>query len=235
MDTGLGLLEVTLAKVPVVTGTRTLLAHLAMDFSMTDGPPPASHNDNYVHTWLQDTAEVHPLLFHKIVCFVMSAFGGAHAAFRLMITCAVRHHGLLLRTVPQHICRPYLAARDRAIRVAVLRILGFSHDVHTLDQVNCAKRQLSLLAEFGWLYVPSLELDAKHAHFVSFTATLANMLAHYVSESLGPMYGFIREKRLHVAISTLPWAVHLGGSYDSISNMIRLSESDLVALTNTLN
>jgi hypothetical protein len=35
--------------VPVASGSRTLGAPLAMDFSMADGPP-ASHNINYVHS-----------------------------------------------------------------------------------------------------------------------------------------------------------------------------------------
>jgi hypothetical protein len=67
---------------------------------MPDGPP-ASHNKNYVHSWLQDTVEAHQLLMDKIVCFAMSDLGGTHGAFRLMITCAVRRYGFLLRTLPQ--------------------------------------------------------------------------------------------------------------------------------------
>jgi hypothetical protein len=42
-DTAPGLVRVIRAKVPVVTGTNTLGAPLAMDFSMTDCPP-AFHN-----------------------------------------------------------------------------------------------------------------------------------------------------------------------------------------------
>jgi hypothetical protein len=70
-----------------------------MNFSMTDGPP-ASHNENYVHFLLQDIVEAHPLVSDKIVCFATSDIGGAHAAFRLVITCAVRRHGFLLRSIP---------------------------------------------------------------------------------------------------------------------------------------
>jgi hypothetical protein len=66
-------------------------------------------NENYVHSWLLDTVEAHQLLLDKIVCFAMSDFGETHAAFRLMITCAVRRYGFLLRTLPRDICRPYLA------------------------------------------------------------------------------------------------------------------------------
>jgi hypothetical protein len=55
-DTAPELVEVIRAKVPVVTVTSTLGAPLAMDFSMADGPP-ASHNENYVHSLLQDTVE----------------------------------------------------------------------------------------------------------------------------------------------------------------------------------
>jgi hypothetical protein len=108
-----------------------------------------------------------------------------------MITSAVRRYGLLLRTLPLDICRPYIAAADRAVRTIVYRILGVSHDVQTLDQLNCAKPQLSPPAEFGGLNVPSLELDAEFAHYASFTATLANMLTNYESKSLGPLYGLI--------------------------------------------
>jgi hypothetical protein len=96
LDTAPKLVEVILAKVPVVTtGTTTLRAPLAMDSSMTDGPP-ASHNENYVHSWLQDTVEAHHVLLDNIVCFAMSDLGGAQAAFRLMITYAVRRYGFLL-------------------------------------------------------------------------------------------------------------------------------------------
>jgi hypothetical protein len=118
--------------VPVFTGISNLGAPLAMDFSRADGPP-ASHNENYVHSWLQDTVEAHRLLLDKIGCFAMSDFGGTHAAFRLMITCAVRHYGFLLRTLPLDICRPYLAAADIAVRTAVFRILGVLMEVQSLD------------------------------------------------------------------------------------------------------
>jgi hypothetical protein len=74
-------------------------APFATDFSMTDGPP-ASHNENCVYSWLQYTVEAHQLLLDKIVCFPTSDFGGTHAAFRLMITCAVRRYGFLLSTLP---------------------------------------------------------------------------------------------------------------------------------------
>jgi hypothetical protein len=75
------------------------------------------------------------------------------------------------------IYRPYLATLNRAVRTAVFRDLGVSREVQTtLDEINCVDRQLSLPAEFGGLNVPSLELDVEHAHYASFTATLANMI-----------------------------------------------------------
>jgi hypothetical protein len=49
------------------------------------------------------------------------------------------------------------------------------------------------------------------------------------------MYGLIRHELLNVATSTLPWAVQLRNSYDSISSVGGFSELDLVVLTNTLN
>jgi hypothetical protein len=73
------------------------------------------------------------------------------------------------------------------------------------------------------------------AHYASFTATLANLITDYESEPLGPLCGLIRHEQLNVATSTLPWAVQLRNSYDSISNVGGFSESDLVVLTNTLN
>jgi hypothetical protein len=88
-DTAPELVEVIRAMVSVVTCTSNLGAPLAMDFSMADGPP-SSHNENYVHSWLQDTVEAHQLLLDKIVCSAVSDFEGTHAAFRLMITCAAR-------------------------------------------------------------------------------------------------------------------------------------------------
>jgi hypothetical protein len=137
---------------------------------------------------------------------------------------------------PHDICLPYLAAADIAVRTAVYRILGVSQHVQTLDKLNCDKRQLSLPAEFGGPNAPSLELDAELPHYASFTATLANLITDYKSESLGPMYCLIRRELLNVATSTLPWAVQLRSSFDTISiTMGRVSESDLVVLTNTVN
>jgi hypothetical protein len=68
-DAALELVEVIRAKVPVISGTSNLGSPLEMDFSITDGPP-ASHNENYVHSWLQDTVEAHQLLLDKIVCLL---------------------------------------------------------------------------------------------------------------------------------------------------------------------
>jgi hypothetical protein len=84
-------------------------------------------------------------------------------------------------------------------------------------------------------YVPIYDIDAEPAYYVSFTATLANLIIDYESDSLGPLYGLIRQELLNVATSTLPWPVQLRNSYDSISIMDGFSESDLVVLTNTLN
>jgi hypothetical protein len=62
------------------------------------------------------------------------------------------------------------------------------------------------------------------------------MIIDYESESLGPtMYDLIRQELLNVATSSSPWAVQLRGSYDTISTMGGLLESDLVVFTNTLN
>jgi hypothetical protein len=49
------------------------------------------------------------------------------------------------------------------------------------------------------------------------------------------MHGLIRHKLLHFATSTLPLAVQLRNSYDTISSMGGFSESDLVVLINTIN
>jgi hypothetical protein len=89
-------------------------------------------------------------------------------------------------------------------------------------------------AEFEGLNVQSLELDAKYVHYASFIATLINMNFDYESESLGLMYGLIRQELLYVVASTFPWAVQLCSSYDTVSNMGGFSESDLVVLTNTV-
>ena len=98
-----------------------------MDPSMTDAPS-ASHNEKFVHSWLQDTVEAHRLLLGKIVCFTKLDFGGAHAAFRLIIMYAVRRYGFLLRTLPPNICRPCHVDAHRAVRTEVFRILGVSPD-----------------------------------------------------------------------------------------------------------
>jgi hypothetical protein len=51
-DTALELVEVIRARVFVVTGTSSLGAPLAMDFSISDGLAKAYCNDYYVHSWL---------------------------------------------------------------------------------------------------------------------------------------------------------------------------------------
>ena len=97
-----------------------------MDFSMAHGPP-TSYNENYIRSWLQDTVEAHQILLDKLVCFAMSDFGGIHAASRLMLTCAVRRYGFLLRTLLSNICRPHqIVGADRAVLTAIFRILGVS-------------------------------------------------------------------------------------------------------------
>jgi hypothetical protein len=123
---------------------------------------------------------------------------------------------------------------NRAVCITFCRIFGVPQDVQTLDQLNCAKGKLSIPAYFGGLNVPSLEVDAELAQYASFTTTLANVITLYESESLSPMYGLIRQELLNVATSTLPWAVQLRSSYDTISTMGGFSESDLVVLNNTL-
>jgi hypothetical protein len=76
--------------------------------------------------------------------------------------------------------------------------------------MNCAKHQLSQPADFGGRNIPSLELDDEPAHYISFIATLANMIIDYESESQGPMYDLlIWQEQLHVDTSTLLWAVQL--------------------------
>jgi hypothetical protein len=117
-DTAPELVEVIRAMVPIVTGTSNCGAPLAMDFSMADGPP-ASHNENYVHSWLHDTVGARQLLLDKIVCVAMSDFEGTHAVFRLMITCAVRRYGFLLMALAPNICRPCLATAYRAVLTTV--------------------------------------------------------------------------------------------------------------------
>jgi hypothetical protein len=124
-----------------------------------------------------------------------------------MITCGVRRYDFLLRTLPPDICRPDLAIANRTVRTTIYRILGVSHDVQTLGQLNCAQPRLSLPAEFVGLNAPSLELDVEHAHYVSFTATLANMINDCEPELLGHLYGLIRQELMNVVISTLPWGV----------------------------
>jgi hypothetical protein len=85
--------------------------------------------------------------------------------------------------------------------------------------MNRAKRQLFLSAELGGLNELSSELDDEHAHYASFSPTLANLITDYESESLGLMYGLIRQELLNVIGSTSSWAVQLRSSYDTISTM----------------
>jgi hypothetical protein len=60
------------------------------------------------------------------------------------------------------------------------------------------------------------------------------MINDYESESLGTMYGLIRQELVNVTTSIVPWSVQLRRSYDTITIMGGFSESDLLA-TSTLN
>jgi hypothetical protein len=77
-----------------------------------------------------------------------------------------------LRTLPLNICRPHLAYANKVVRTPVFRILGVSHDVQKLDQLNCAKRKLSLPTECRGLNVASLELDDEPTHYASMLHSL---------------------------------------------------------------
>jgi hypothetical protein len=74
-DTARELVEVIRGRVPVVIGTSTLGAPLAMDFSMANRTP-TPHNENYVHSWLQDTVEAHQLLLDKIFALLCRTLEG---------------------------------------------------------------------------------------------------------------------------------------------------------------
>jgi hypothetical protein len=71
-DTAPSLVKEIRALAPVVLGTPALGAPLAMDFSMTYGPP-ACHNELYVHSWSQDHGEVQHDLMDKIMRFAVPA------------------------------------------------------------------------------------------------------------------------------------------------------------------
>jgi hypothetical protein len=154
-DTAPKLVEVIWAMVPVVTGTSNLGAPSAIGFSMGDGPP-ASHKENLVHSWLQDTVEAHELLLKNIVCFAMSDFGGTHAGFRLMITCAVRRYGLMLRTPP-------LISADRALLLQIWPFaLEFTESLaflmtykHSINLIVLSASFPSLRSLGGLMYRPS--------------------------------------------------------------------------------
>jgi hypothetical protein len=93
-------------------GISTLGAPLTTDSSMTDGPP-AYINENYVHSWLQDTVEAHHLLLDNIVYFATSDTGESHAAFHLMMTCHVRRYWFLLRYLQVSECLAFLKTCKR--------------------------------------------------------------------------------------------------------------------------
>jgi hypothetical protein len=106
-DTAPSLVDEIRERVSIFTGTRTLGAPLAMDLSLSDGSP-ASDNINHVHYWLQDSVVAQKKILDQIVDLLASDFGGAHSAFRLMTTFAVRRYGFMLRTRLPHVCRPYV-------------------------------------------------------------------------------------------------------------------------------
>jgi hypothetical protein len=128
-----------------------------------------------------------------------------------MIMYAVRRYGFMLRTHPS----PMMSvARILLPRMIVqFGMLSFVYlgaplkDRHNVNLIAPSISPLSLLAEFGGLYVPSLAHDAELAYYASFDATFANHIIVYESELVGPLYGSIRQELHNVASSTLPWAV----------------------------
>jgi hypothetical protein len=130
--------------VPIVTGIVPHALHyrcapLPMDIAMMDGPP-ASRNANTVHSWLQDSVATQRQLLDKIVDFFVSGFVGAHSAFWLMITCAVRRYGFMLRTLPPYVCHMYLATADSA----VFRIIGVFPEIRVIKSIKPRVNCLSL-------------------------------------------------------------------------------------------
>jgi hypothetical protein len=61
-----------------------------------------------------------------VVYFATLDSGGAHSAFRVMITFAARRHEFLLRTLLLDIYRTYFAIAHMAVRIAVFLISGVS-------------------------------------------------------------------------------------------------------------
>jgi hypothetical protein len=123
LDTHVVMVETIRVLMPVVSGTRTLGALLAIDLSMTYGPH-VLHNMNNVNSWLEDIVSAHQRLLDQIVEFSGSDFDGAHSAFRLMIICAVRRYGFMLRTRPHNIFRPYLVIANNVVRTVVFYVMG---------------------------------------------------------------------------------------------------------------
>jgi hypothetical protein len=142
--------EETRVLVYAVTGTRALGAPLATDFSTAYAPlPPAPRNANYIHSWLQYLVSAQQRQMDEMMLAMFTSnFGRAHSGFRLMITCAVRAPPRVHASYPPppDVYRSYLATVDNAVRIAVFRILGVSHDEQT---TKARLPQLRLAITFG--------------------------------------------------------------------------------------
>jgi hypothetical protein len=74
--------------------------------------------------------------------------------------------------------------------------------------------------EFGRLNVSSLELDDEHAHYVAFIATFAYVNTNYESESLGNVYGLVRQACCYFYWTVSNCAVRMIRSPQSLGSRI---------------
>jgi hypothetical protein len=110
-----------------------------------------------------------------------------HTAFHIMITCAVvRRYGFLLRAPMMYVARTVPCYRGSCC--VVFRILGVSPEVYRHIIKLTAPHPTSLPMDFGGLNVASLALDVEPSQYASFDATLASLITHYESESVGPLF-----------------------------------------------
>jgi hypothetical protein len=112
--------------------------------------------------------------------------------------------------------------------IGVFRILGLSHDVQqTVDQLNI----FSLIsANF-----PPCQRSYRYGGLIYRPSSSMLTMFTMLHESYVRSLGLIRHELLYFATLTLPWAVQLRNSYDTIFTMGGFSESDLEVLINTLN
>eukprot|EP00873_Tetraselmis_striata_P035171 jgi/Tetstr1/455435/TSEL_042264.t1 len=104
--------------------------------------------------------EAHVAILERIASFGTSGYSCHHGAMRLLVVCAVRQTGFLIRMMPPSELDPLLEAVDAASISAAFSLLGMDACDHSTSRMEAAIVQMSMPADFGGLNLALLQFEA---------------------------------------------------------------------------